>query len=218
MDLMILNSCPLFHGVSQEQLLSMLGCLEAREAVFSRGESIFREGERADRVGVVLEGEVHIIKEDYAGNRSVIGAVGPGQLFGEVFACAGVEHLPVSALSTMDTRVLLLSCRKIITTCPSSCWFHELVIHNLLHIVARKNLMLNQKIEFISKKTTREKLLAFLSAHAKAQGSRIFTIPYDRQALADSLGVERSAMSAELGKLKREGVLDFQKNQFRFLK
>lgn len=218
MDLMILNSCPLFHGVSQEQLLSMLGCLEAREAFFSRGESIFREGERADRVGVVLEGEVHIIKEDYAGNRSVIGAVGPGQLFGEVFACAGVDHLPVSALSTMDTRVLLLSCRKIITTCPSSCRFHELVIHNLLHIVARKNLMLNQKIEFISKKTTREKLLAFLSAHAKAQGSRIFTIPYDRQALADYLGVERSAMSAELGKLKREGVLDFQKNQFRFLK
>lgn len=218
MDLMILNSCPLFHGVTPEELLSMLGCLDARDRACSRGEILFREGDRPDRVGVVLEGEIHIIKEDYAGNRSVIGAVGPGQLFGEVFACAGVEHLPVSAVATMDSRVLLLDCRKIITTCASSCRFHELVIHNLLHIVARKNLMLNQKIEFISKKTTREKLLAFLSAHAKAQGSKIFTIPYDRQALADYLGVERSAMSAELSKLKRDGVLDFHKNQFRFLK
>lgn len=218
MDLMILNSCPLFHGVTQEELLSMLGCLDAREQTYSRGATVFREGEPAQWVGVVLEGEVHIIKEDYAGNRSVIGAVGPGQLFGEVFACAGVEQLPVSAVATMDTRVLLLSCLKIITTCPNSCPFHAGLIHNLLHIVARKNLMLNQKIEFISKKTTREKLLSFLSAHAKAQGNKIFTIPYDRQALADYLGVERSAMSAELGKMKREGLLDFHKNQFRFLK
>lgn len=217
MDMMILNSCPLFHGVSGEELGSMLGCLDARERHYSKGEAIFREGDRAEWVGIVLEGEVHIMKEDYAGNRSVIGAVGQGQLFGEVFACAGVEHLPVSAVATQPCRVLLVSCRRIITTCPSSCGFHNLVIRNLLHIVARKNLMLNQKIEFLSKKTTRDKLLAFLSAHAKAQNSKIFSIPYDRQALADYLGVERSAMSAELSRLKKDGVIDFHKNQFRFL-
>lgn len=217
MDLTVLSTCPLFHGVSEENISAMLGCLDARERTYAKGELIFRDGEAADRVGIVLEGNIHILKEDHIGNRSVIGTVEPGQLFGEVFACAGMERLPVSALATTDCRVLLVACTKIITTCPASCHFHNLVIRNLLHIVARKNLMLNQKIEFLSKKTTREKLLTFLSAHAKAQGTRIFSIPYDRQSLADYLGVERSAMSAELSKLKKEGVLDFHKNQFRFL-
>ena len=217
MDLELLRTCPLFHGVAEEDLSAMLGCLEAREKAFSRGELIFREGERAEWVGVVLEGEVHILKEDHAGNRSVIGAVGPGQLFGEVFACAGVEHLPVSAVATVQCRVLLLSCRKIIATCPNSCPFHNRIIHNLLRVVATKNLMLNQKIEFISQKTTRGKLLAFLSAHAKAQGGKIFSIPYDRQALADYLGVERSGLSSEIGKLKKEGVLECTRSTFRLL-
>ena len=217
MDLELLRTCPLFHGVNEEELSAMLGCLDARERVFDKGQPIFLEGDRADWVGIVLEGEVHILKEDYAGNRSVIGAVGPGQLFGEVFACAGIERLPVSAVPTVWCRVLLVSCKKIITTCAGSCRFHNQVIHNLLHIVATKNLMLNQKIEFLSKRTTRDKLMAFLSAQAKTQNSRIFSIPYDRQALADYLGVERSAMSAELSKLKKDGVIDFHRNHFRLL-
>lgn len=217
MDLSVLTTCPLFHGVNEEELSDMLSCLDAREHSYARGELIFREGEAADRVGIVLEGEVHISRGDHAGNRHVIGAVEPGQLFGEAFACAGIDRLPVSAQATRDTRVLLLACSRIISTCPASCTFHNLVVRNLLRIVAQKNLMLSQKIQFISQKTTREKLLAFLSAHAKAQGGGVFSIPYDRQSLADYLGVERSAMSAELSRLKKDGVLDFHKNQFRFL-
>ena len=165
-------------------------------------------------MGVVLTGEVQTLREDLDGNRSILAAAGPGQLFGEVFACAQLDRLPVTVIASADSRILQLACRRIIETCSQSCIFHSQLIHNLLKIVARKNLMLNQKIDFISRRTTREKLMAYLTAQAKAADSRIFSIPYNRQELADYLGVERSAMSAELGKLKKEGTIDFHRNHF----
>ena len=130
------------------------------------------------------------------------------------WACAQLDRLPVTVIASADSRILQLACRRIIETCSQSCIFHSQLIHNLLKIVARKNLMLNQKIDFISRRTTREKLMAYLTAQAKAADSRIFSIPYNRQELADYLGVERSAMSAELGKLKKEGTIDFHRNHF----
>ena len=197
----ILSQCPLFSGISREDLSGMLQCLGARSVSYEKGRTVFLEGDPALWVGVVLTGEVQILREDLDGNRSILAAAGPGQLFGEVIASA-------------DSRILQLACRRIIETCSQSCIFHSQLIHNLLKIVARKNLMLNQKIDFISRRTTREKLMAYLTAQAKAADSRIFSIPYNRQELADYLGVERSAMSAELGKLKKEGTIDFHRNHF----
>lgn len=212
-----LKKCPLFKGIRDSDFSSMLQCMDSRTLYYQKNQPVFSEGEPADYVGIVLSGEIHIIKIDFDGNRNIIGTVTPSQLFGEVFACAGISSLPVSAIAASDSTVLLVSCKKIITTCSSSCLFHNQVIQNLLHIVAEKNLMLNQKIQFLSKKTTREKLMAFLYAQAKENQSTTFTIPYDRQALADYLGVERSAMSTELGKLKKEGKIDFHKNRFQIL-
>ena len=198
----ILSQCPLFSGISREDLSGMLQCLGARSVSYEKGRTVFLEGDPALWVGVVLTGEVQILREDLDGNRSILAAAGPGQLFGEVFACAQLDRLPVTVIASADSRILQLACRRIIETCSQSCIFHSQLIHNLLKIVARKNLMLNQKIDFISRRTTREKLMAYLTAQAKAADSRIFSIPYNRQELADYLGVERSAMSAELGKLK----------------
>ena len=168
-------------------------------------------------MGVVLSGAVQIVRDDYYGNRSVLTVVTPGGLFAEAFVCAGVEALPVSGFAQQTSTVLLLDCRRILSGDAHPCAFHRRLEINLLRGMAQKNLMLTRKIRCMSQKTTREKLMAFLLEQAKEQGTGEFTIPYDRQALADYLGVERSAMSAELGKLKKAGIIETSGSRFRIL-
>jgi CRP-like cAMP-binding protein len=165
-------------------------------------------------VGIVLSGAVQVVREDYYGNRSVLTDVGPGELFAEVFACAEVDAMPVSAIARKAGSVMLLDCRRVLTGCARGCASHQQIIHNLLKVVAQKNLELGRKIQFMSQKTTRDKLMAYLLDQAKRQGRPDFTIPYDRQALADFLGVERSAMSTEIGKLRQAGVLESRGSWF----
>lgn len=209
---------PLFYGVDKENMNSVLKCLNVSIKQYSRGNMIFNEGDPAQYIGVVLEGSVQIMRDDYYGNRSIIASVNPIQLFGEVFSCADISVLPVSVYADTDVVVMLLDCKKLLKTCSNDCEFHNILIHNLLRAVAQKNLLLNQKIELISKKTTKDKLLAYLLAVAKQKGSDEFVIDYDRQALADYLGVERSAMSAEIGRLRDEGYIEVNRRHFKILK
>lgn len=217
-DMNILKQCALFQQVKDDEITGMLSCLGATLHSYSKGQLILSEGEPATHIGIVLSGSVQIMKEDYYGNRSLVGISGPGQLFGEVFACAGISFLPVSILALKDCTVMLVDCKRILTTCSNACEFHNRLVTNLLHIVAGKSLALHQKIEITSKRSTREKLMAYLLLQAKEHGSAEFTIPYDRQQLADYLGVERSAMSAELGKLIKEGFIESQRSRFKLLK
>ena len=214
----ILSRCPLFSGISRQELSEMLRCLEGRILPVSKGSPVFLEGDPAKYVGVVLSGSVQVIRDDFYGNRSVLTAVPPGGLFGEAFACAGLETLPVSVMAAQNSTVLLLDCKKVLSGCSSACAFHSRLIQNLLRGISQKNLILTRKIRCMSRKTTREKLMEYLLEQAKQQGSAEFVIPYDRQSLADYLGVERSAMSAEIGKLKREGILDCRGSFFRIKK
>ena len=169
-------------------------------------------------VGIVLEGCVQMVREDYYGNRSILARMGPAELFGEGFACADVKTFPISVVAVEDSQVLLIDSRRITVTCANACSFHNRMIFNMLKVVANKNLVLNQKIEITSRRTTREKLMAYLLTQAKLHQSDAFTIPYDRQALADYLEVERSAMSAEISKLRRDGIIECEKSTFRLLK
>ena len=214
----ILSRCPLFSGISRQELSEMLRCLEGRILPVSKGSPVFLEGDPAKYVGVVLSGSVQVIRDDFYGNRSVLTAVPPGGLFGEAFACAGLETLPVSVMAAQNSTVLLLDCKKVLSSCSGACAFHSRLIQNLLRGISQKNLILTRKIRCMSRKTTREKLMEYLLEQAKQQGSAEFVIPYDRQSLADYLGVERSAMSAEIGKLKREGILDCRGSFFRIEK
>ena len=213
----ILSQCPLFIGITKQEMSEMLGCLNGKIVEIAKGSPLFLEGAPARFVGVVLSGAVQIVRDDYFGNRSVLTVVFPGELFGEAFACAGLETMPVSAIAMQTSTVLLLDCRRVLTVCPHACPFHSQLVSNLLQEIAQKNLMLTRKIRHMSPKTTREKLMAFLLDQAKRQKSSEFVIPYDRQALADYLGVERSAMSAEIGKLKKEGMIDSKGPWFRVL-
>ena len=216
-DFAILLENPLFQGISPEELKSMLGCLQARETQAKKGAPVFLEGDPAGFIGIVLEGAVRIVRDDYYGERTLLAQAEPGDIFAEAYACADVETMPISGYAAADSRVLLLSCRKMLTVCTNACRFHNRLVKNLLQVVARKNLLLSQKIQFMSQKTTREKLMAYLLDQAKQQGSLEFTIPFDRQTLADYLGVERSAMSAELSKLRRDGVLETTGSHFRLI-
>jgi CRP-like cAMP-binding protein len=172
------------------------------------------EGDPAKYVGVVLSGTVQVVREDYYGNRSVMTVLQPGDLFAEVFSCAGLEAMPVSVIAVKDSSVLLLDCKGVLASSSNSCRFHSILLRNLLQEMAQKNLLLSQKIRCMSQKTTKEKLMAYLMDQAKQQGSSEFTINLDRQALADYLGVERSAMSAEISKLRRSGQLDTKGSWF----
>ena len=217
-SLEILKACPLFQGVQEADMEAMLACLGAKQYTAGKGTTIFCEGDPAVYVGIVLSGAIRVIREDYYGNRSIVAHMEPGEVFGESFACAGVRSLPVSVVAEEDCRYLLIDCQRITVSCTSACAFHSRMIYNLLQLVARKNLVFNQKLEITSKRTTREKLMAYLMSQCKLQGKEEFTIPYDRQALADYLEVDRSGLSAEISKLRKEGKLLCDKNRFRLLR
>jgi len=212
-DLML--STPLFHNMDKNELSLVLSCLGAQEKVIAKGEPAFLEGDPTGAIGMVLDGSVQIVRDDFYGSRSLIAQADAGELFAEAFACAGISTMPVSAYAKTDSIVLMMDHRKMLTVCSNSCPFHNLLIKNLLQVVAQKNLALSGKIRLMSQKTTKEKLMAYLLEQAKLNRSAEFTIPLDRQALADYLGVERSAMSTELGKLKKDGIIDFKGPDFK---
>lgn len=204
----ILSKCTLFDGIEQSDLNSMLACLDGKTIDVPKGNPVFLEGAPARFVGVVLSGTVQVVREDYYGNRSIMTILQPGELFAEAFAFAGLETMPVSVIAIKDSKVLLLDCRRVLTSCSNACHFHSLLMKNLLQGMAQKNLALSQKIRYMSQKSTKEKVMAYLLDQAKQHGSTEFVIPYDRQGLADYLSVDRSAMSAEIGKLKSAGQID----------
>jgi len=213
----ILKSCALFKRIDEKEMAGLLTCLQPKIVKAGRGQVVLAEGEAADRLGIVLRGSAQVVREDYYGNRSLLAVVQPGELFAEAFACAGIEAVPVSVIAAEESEIMLVECRRVLTLCGNACGFHSSLVANLLQVVAYKNLVLNRKIEFMSRKTTREKLMAYLLWQAKEKNSDEFVIPYDRQQLADYLGVERSAMSAELSKLRQEGVVEYKKSWFRLL-
>ncbi len=213
----ILERCALFDGIHMDDLQAMMGCIGGRVMQIPKGAYVLQEGDSATQVGLVLSGSVQLVREDYYGNRSIVAHIGPSQLFGETYACANVAALPVSIVADTESWVLLMDCRRITTSCCNACEFHSRIIYNLLRLVATKNLVFDQKIQITSQRTTREKLMAYLLNQAKLQGSNSFTIPYDRQDLADYLEVDRSGLSAEISKLRKEGVLESVKNQFTLL-
>ena len=210
----ILAQCPLFQGIRMEDLTAMLGCIGGKTVSAGKGQLILREGDPATHVGMVLTGSVRLEREDYYGNRSIIAHIGPAQLFGETYACAGVSNLPISAVADENCVVLLMDCRRITRSCSQACEFHSRIIFNLLQLVAVKNLVYDQKIQVTSQRTTREKLMTYLLNQAKLHGTNSFRIPYDRQELADYLEVDRSGLSSEISKLRREGILQSEKNHF----
>ena len=210
----ILRKCPLFSEIESDDLMPLLGCLRAEAKSYGKKEVIISEGEAARYVGIVLSGSVQIEMGDYYGNRTILSSAEPSELFAESFACAEVKSIPINVVASENCQVMLIDCRRIMHSCTNACNFHSQMIFNLMRIVATKNIIFHQKIEITSKRTTREKLMAYLMFQAKRAKQSRFEIPFDRQELADYLGVDRSGLSAEISRLKAEGVINCRKNQF----
>ena len=212
-ELKILTECALFCGLRRAQIQDMLPCLSARRSRFRRGQFLLRVGDRASSAGIILSGEAEVLQEDFWGDRNLLAAVGPGELFAEALACAHAVS-PVSVLCKTDGSVLYLNVRAVFSPCEKACAQHKALSQNLIRVLAEKNMQLNEKAGFLSQRTTREKLLAYLSAQARRAGSASFRIPFDRQQLADYLSVNRSAMSAELSNMQRDGLLRTDRSSF----
>ena len=212
-----LKACPLFAGIGEEDLLRMLRCLGAKVVSFDKKYTVFAEGKPLKHLGIVLSGSVQILQVDYYGNRSILSNLGQSELFAEAFACAETPSLPVTVIANEPSEIMLIDCRHILHTCENHCGFHQRLIFNLMKDLATKTILFHQKLEITAKRSTREKLMAYLMLQAKKAGSDTFEIPFDRQELADYLEVDRSGLSAEIGKLRKEGVLESDKKRFTLL-
>ena len=216
MNISLLSESVLFRGIQSDEIEEMLHCLGAEHRKFEKTARIFRAGDTVTELGLVLTGSILIQNDDFWGNTTVLDHVMPGQIFAETYACTG-EPLMVDAVAAEPAEVLFLNVGRALQTCPQACTHHSKLIRNLLFLSARKNLNLSRKIFHTASKSIRGRLLSYLSFQSTRCGSRCFTIPFNRQQLADYLNVDRSALSNELSKMQRDGLIQYRRNQFLLL-
>ena len=209
-----LKRTQLFSGVSDTEISTMLYCLQAKSVIYKKGDYVFHEGEHIDKISVLAEGMLLVQRDDFWGNRSIVNVIRTGEMFGEAYVAPESGSLLNDVIAEEDSVVIFFDVNRILTVCSTACRFHSMVVQNLFYAISEKNRKLVQKIGHMSKRSTRAKLLSYLSEEAKRHNSSYFTIPFTRQQLADFLCVDRSAMSNELCKMRDEGLLQFNKNEF----
>ena len=210
----VLSQSMLFQHMKANELPLLLDCLKSRTATFAKEYTILDEGDITEEIGIVLAGSLNIVRHDYWGNRTVVANIAVGGTFAESMACSQVPSA-VAAVTAECSTILFLNIHKVLTTCSIGCVYHHTLVENLVRLLSQKNLELMKKINHITKRSTREKLLSYLSEEAKKHPKQTsFSIPFDRQQLADYLCVERSAMSSELSKMRDEGILEYHRSSF----
>lgn len=216
-DMKILEKVSIFNDFTDNEIETIIECLNGKIRSYGKHESIVLAGDKVSSLGIVLSGNVQISREDIMGNRMIVAGLLEGEIFGETFASAGLEVSPVSIYALMPSKILWLSINRIVSPCASVCGFHSKLIRNLLQLIATKNMFLNERMNLLSKRTIREKIMSYLVSQAGEQSSSEFEIPLNRNELADYLCIDRSAMSRELGKLRDEGMIEFHKNTFHLI-
>ncbi|MDR1232400.1 MAG: Crp/Fnr family transcriptional regulator [Spirochaetaceae bacterium] len=213
-----LLTCRLFDGIKIAEIEKLLDCFHARARKFEKDAYIFMENDEVSAMGIVISGAVHLARDDFWGNRTIVARITAGEIFAESFACGKTGRLPLSAIAVKKTEALFIHPKKINAVCASACPFHTRILINMIRELAEKNITLINKIQHITQRNTREKLISYLSAQAQSSGNSRFDIPFNREELAEFLSVDRSAMSSELGRMQTDGLLTFRKNHFTLLK
>ena len=203
----------LFKGIIDSDLKTLLNCLKVEVISAVKNEFVMLAGNKPQHIGIVLSGQLYIVKEEYDGHRSIVAAVTPGEIYGEALCFAGVDECPVTVIAETDSIILLIRYNGIMNTCTNSCGAHIIFNENFLGLMANKILYLRNRMEIIGLKSVRAKVLRYLDSFAKKQRTNI-TIPFNREELADYLCVERTALSHELSKMKKDGLIDYWKNHF----
>lgn len=206
----ILKNNKLFEGISEKDIVSIINCLDMKTVIYNKGSTVYRIGDKVKCINIVAEGAVHIIKEDYWGNQSILTEISTGELFAETFALLKDKTIQVNVIAVKKSVIIELNIDNVINLCNNSCSFHKKIVQNLLFVLASKNYMLTNKVEAMAQRSIRNKVMTYLSQ----QKSSSFDIPFNRQQLADYLAVDRSALSKEIAKLKAEGIIDYHKNHF----
>ncbi len=205
----------LFEGISRGDFETMFSCLSPLVKTYEKNEYLLHMGDNINSLGIVISGEIMITKVDERGNENIINKMTAGEMFAEVFVCADIFHSPVSIIAETKSEILFLDYRKVISTCSATCVFHQKLIANMLKVIAGKTLYLNQKLDILSKKTLRGKILAYLNYERK--GRDRFKIDLNREELANFLCADRSALSAELSKMQKDKLIRYNKNEFEIL-
>lgn len=211
----ILEKNPLFQSIPKEDLSSLLDCLGASEKKVSKSTVLVYAGDKIESIGIVISGCLRISRVDNFGNDSIVTTITEGNIFAEVFIAANVEISPVTITALEDSVIVFLNYRKLLTTCKNSCPSHVRLTENLLTIIAKKSLYLNKRIEILSKRTMRDKIFTFLEIESK--GKESFIISLNREEMANYLCVDRSALSAELSRMQKDGLIRYVKNEFEIL-
>lgn len=214
MNYFFLSKTPLFHGISEEEIKKILPCIGAREKFYDKNEIIFRAGTCVHEIGLVESGSVNIVVNFYWGDSNIFGHVEKGSIFAENYAAVPGKELICDVVATEPTQILFLDMKKLLTTCENGCQFHNRLVQNLLSISAEKSLELSSRMMHTAPKSIRERILSYLSEQAMINGKTHFFIPFNRQQLAEYLDVDRSALSHELSKMQKDGLLTFRKNEF----
>lgn len=207
------RNTPLFSGMEEVELEKLTDCLNFRELHYKKGETLWHSGAVVTELGLVLKGGVRIENVDFWGNRSVWSLLRPGDVFGEAYALSR-EPLVVDVIAHEDCSILFLKSDRILSPCASPCPCHAKLIRNVMLLSARMNLNLAQRMQDTASKSVRTRLMSYFSREVRLQGSNRITIPFDRQQLSDYLGLDRSAVSKELSRMKADGLLDYRKNSF----
>ena len=213
----VIKNAQLFDGISDAEIQEVLDCLDSKTQSYKKDEYILKIGDSVSSIGLMLKGNALIVKEDFWGNRNIVSDIKEGQTFAETFACVINAEMSVNVIAQTDCTVLFLNIERVLTACSSACIHHSKIIRNLLLDISSKNIMINEKLTHMGQRTTRAKLLSYLSWQAQKQGGSEFDIPFSRQQLADYLSVDRSGLSSELCKMRDEGLLLFNKNHFKLL-
>ena len=212
-----IKNSPVFYGMNDEELRGLLECFHARVRKYEKDEMIIRQGDIVSNIYLILEGAVNIEKDSYWGRRIIISRLGKNDNLALSFVGSKNIESNVDAITVENTLVLILGYEQCTSMCQNACTRHKVLINNLFQILSRENIELIQKIENVSQKTIRDKLMTFLSNEAQKKHSNSFSIQFNRQDLADYLNVDRSAMSFELSKLQKEGLIKYDKNKFELI-
>ena len=214
----ILSNVALFKGIAPEEFALMRSCMAAETVSYGKGEIVLMAGDRPAFAGVVLSGTLQIVKENYEGIRTLVAHLRPGDYFAEAIYFARVTESPVTVVSDSDAVVMQLNFSHILQTGPDSRELYQKLIENMMEIIAQKNLFLQSRMEIMRIKSVREKVLRYLDSFPLSQdGGNIIEIPLNREEMADYLCVDRSALSHELMKMRRDGIIEYRKNVFKLL-
>lgn len=205
----------LFENIENNEVLELLKCIGIKTKVFKKNSFILKTGAKIDYLGVILEGCAEITKTDSFGRVNIVEKLKVNDIFGHNIICLGENKSPVDIIAKDNCEILFIPFEKVVTPCDKLCSYHLQLIKNVMKMISKRNSLLNDKIDIIAQKTTRDKILALLNTYRN--GKKVFSLPYTREEMAKFLCVDRSAMSRELCRMRDEGLLKFNKNHFELM-